>query len=208
MLREFRIGDVFEKIQIKPIGKKAGDFPGSYSPSFPVPLLTSGTGNQGLSRYAGRQDCPDILHGCISIASNGAAGAAYYQPGPFAVLQDAYAVTVKSRGIKSEPEGLYLAAAIRKVTGGGTYGWTNKAGWEKVKLEKMTLEFKVKTGKNDQVFGTISTKQIADELKKKEIDVDKRKIRLDVPVNTLGVTEVSVLLHKEVEAKLKIRLVK
>lgn len=78
----------------------------------------------------------------------------------------------------------------------------------KVKLEKMTLEFKVKTGKNDQVFGTISTKQIADELKKKGIDVDKRKIRLDVPVNTLGVTEVSVLLHKEVEAKLKIRLVK
>ena len=72
----------------------------------------------------------------------------------------------------------------------------------------MTLEFKVKTGKNDQVFGTISTKQIADELKKKGIDVDKRKIRLDVPVNTLGVTEVSVLLHKEVEAKLKIRLVK
>lgn len=78
----------------------------------------------------------------------------------------------------------------------------------KSKLEKMTLEFKVKTGKNDQVFGTISTKQIADELKKKGIDVDKRKIRLDVPVNTLGVTEVSVLLHKEVEAKLKIRLVK
>ena len=75
-------------------------------------------------------------------------------------------------------------------------------------LEVMTLEFKVKTGKNDQVFGTISTKQIADELKKKGIDVDKRKIRLDVPVNTLGVTEVSVLLHKEVEAKLKIRLVK
>lgn len=84
-----------------------------------------------------------------------------------------------------------------------------KEGQElKVKLEKMTLEFKVKTGKNDQVFGTISTKQIADELKKKGIDVDKRKIRLDVPVNTLGVTEVSVLLHKEVEAKLKIRLVK
>ena len=142
MLREFRIGDVFEKIQIKPIGKKAGDFPGSYSPSFPVPLLTSGTGNQGLSRYAGRQDCPDILHGCISIASNGAAGAAYYQPGPFAVLQDAYAVTVKDRGLKSEPEGLYLAAAVRKVTGRGTYGWTNKAGWEKVKLEKISLPVK------------------------------------------------------------------
>ena len=78
----------------------------------------------------------------------------------------------------------------------------------KGKLEKMTLEFKVKTGKGDQVFGTISTKQIVDELKKRGIEIDKRKIRLDVPVNSLGVTEVTVLLHKEVEAKLKIRLVK
>lgn len=78
----------------------------------------------------------------------------------------------------------------------------------KGKLENMTLEFKVKTGKGDQVFGTISTKQIADELKKRGIEIDKRKIRLDVPVNSLGVTEVTVLLHKEVEAKLKIRLVK
>mgnify|MGYP002801716385 CR=1 FL=1 len=85
----------------------------------------------------------------------------------------------------------------------------NKAAQaEASKILKECQEFKVKTGKNDQVFGTISTKQIADELKKKGIDVDKRKIRLDVPVNTLGVTEVSVLLHKEVEAKLKIRLVK
>lgn len=78
----------------------------------------------------------------------------------------------------------------------------------KGKLENMTLEFKVKTGKRDQVFGTISTKQIVDELKKRGIEIDKRKIRLDVPVNSLGVTEVTVLLHKEVEAKLKIRLVK
>ncbi len=78
----------------------------------------------------------------------------------------------------------------------------------KGKLENMTLEFKVKTGKGDQVFGTISTKQIVDELKKRGIEIDKRKIRLDVPVNSLGVTEVTVLLHKEVEAKLKIRLVK
>ena len=78
----------------------------------------------------------------------------------------------------------------------------------KGKLENMTLEFKVKTGKGDQVFGTISTKQIVDELKKRGIEIDKRKIRLGVPVNSLGVTEVTVLLHKEVEAKLKIRLVK
>lgn len=78
----------------------------------------------------------------------------------------------------------------------------------KRKLEKMTLNFKVNTGKNGQVFGQISTKQIAEELKKKGFDIDKRKIKLDVPINTLGVTNVKVILHKNVEATLKIHLQK
>lgn len=78
----------------------------------------------------------------------------------------------------------------------------------KRKLEKMILNFKVNTGKNGQVFGQISTKQIAEELKKKGFDIDKRKIKLDVPINTLGVTNVKVILHKNVEATLKIHLQK
>jgi len=78
----------------------------------------------------------------------------------------------------------------------------------KEKLAKITLEFKVKTGKNDQVFGSISTKQIVSELKNKGIDVDKRKIKIDVPINTLGITEVEIELHKEVIAKLKVHLLK
>lgn len=78
----------------------------------------------------------------------------------------------------------------------------------KRKLEKMTLNFNVNTGKNGQVFGQISTKQIAEELRKKGFDIDKRKIKLDVPINTLGVTNVKVILHKNVEATLKIHLQK
>ena len=78
----------------------------------------------------------------------------------------------------------------------------------KKKLEKLTLNFKVNTGKNGQVFGQISTKQISDELKKNGFDIDKRKIKLDVPINTLGTTNVKVILHKKVEATLKIHLQK
>lgn len=76
----------------------------------------------------------------------------------------------------------------------------------KDKLAKMTLEFKVKVGKNEQVFGTISTKQIASELKNKGIDIDKRKIKIDTPINNLGITEVNIELHKEVIAKVKVHL--
>ncbi len=78
----------------------------------------------------------------------------------------------------------------------------------KKQIEKLTLEFKVKVGKNEQVFGSISSKQITSELKKQGIEIDKRKIIIDVPINTLGVTNVDINLHKNVTAKLKVRLLK
>ena len=78
----------------------------------------------------------------------------------------------------------------------------------KEKLSKMTLRFKVKTGKDGKVFGQISTKQISSELLKKGIDIDKKKIKIDVPINNLGVTNVKIMLHKKVEATLKVELQK
>lgn len=78
----------------------------------------------------------------------------------------------------------------------------------KQKLEKLKLQFKVKTGKTDQVFGSISTKAISDELKKNGFDIDKRKIHLDNQISSLGCHEVEIELHKEVLAKIKIQLVK
>ena len=78
----------------------------------------------------------------------------------------------------------------------------------KNELEKKTLTFKVKTGKNDQVFGTVSTKQICSELKNRGINIDKKKIKLDNPINTLGITKVEIVLYKDVLASLKIELKK
>ncbi|MBR2707922.1 MAG: 50S ribosomal protein L9 [Bacilli bacterium] len=78
----------------------------------------------------------------------------------------------------------------------------------KKKLSNITLKFKVKTGKDGKVFGQISTKQISSELLKKGIDIDKKKIKIDVPINNLGVTNVSIMLHKKVEATLKVELQK
>ena len=78
----------------------------------------------------------------------------------------------------------------------------------KKEIEKLTLNFKVKVGKGDQVFGSISTKQIVSELKAQGIEVDKRKINIDTPINTLWTTNVEINLHKEVVAKLKVHLEK
>lgn len=81
---------------------------------------------------------------------------------------------------------------------------------EKIKneLKDWVLTFKVKTGKNDQVFGTISTKQISAELEKLGYQVDKKKIILDEPISSLGYHEVRVSLHKKVPASVTVELVK
>lgn len=64
------------------------------------------------------------------------------------------------------------------------------------KLARTTLEFALKTGKEGNTFGQISTKQIAAALEKEGIHVDKRKIMMDVPVDSLGTTMVKVDLYK------------
>lgn len=81
---------------------------------------------------------------------------------------------------------------------------------EKIKneLKDRVLLFKVKTGKQDQVFGTISSKQIALELEKIGYKIDKKKIALDSPINTLGYHEVKINLHKKVVGVVTIQLIK
>lgn len=77
---------------------------------------------------------------------------------------------------------------------------------KKLKIEKLELTFKVKTGKEGKVFGSISSKQIAEELAKKGIDIDKKTIKVDTPIDTLGVHLVNINLHKKVSATVKVQL--
>ena len=75
-------------------------------------------------------------------------------------------------------------------------------------LEKKQIVFQVKTGKEDKVFGVISTKQISDELKKMGFSIDKKCIKLDHPIDSLGTHEVIIELHKRVIFPLKVVLKK
>ena len=75
----------------------------------------------------------------------------------------------------------------------------------KNKLEKDTLEFLVKTGNDGKVFGSISSKQISEELKKKGYNIDKKLIDRE-NLNTLGSHTVTINLHKKVVAHLNVVL--
>ena len=78
----------------------------------------------------------------------------------------------------------------------------------KKKLEKDEISFKVKTGKEGRVFGSISSKQISEELSKKGYKIDKKKINIEDSINTLGTTLVQIQLHPKVKAVLKVKLIK
>ncbi len=77
----------------------------------------------------------------------------------------------------------------------------------KKKIEASVIKIKVKTGAMDKVFGSVSTKQIVSELKKLGFDIDKNKISHD-SITSLGTHNVSITLHKEVIATLKVCLEK
>lgn len=75
-------------------------------------------------------------------------------------------------------------------------------------LQKKQLSFQVKTGKDDKVFGVISTKQISDELKKMGYSIDKKCIKSDHNLDSLGVHEITIELHKRVIFTMKVILKK
>ncbi|MGG3925449.1 50S ribosomal protein L9 [Metabacillus fastidiosus] len=74
-------------------------------------------------------------------------------------------------------------------------------------LEKLTVELTAKSGEGGRLFGSITSKQIADELNKShKIKLDKRKIELPDAIRSLGYTNVPVKLHPEVTATVKVHV--
>lgn len=73
-------------------------------------------------------------------------------------------------------------------------------------IEKLTVEVSAKSGEDGRLFGSVTSKQIAEQLKKQKIKVDKRKIELDEPIRTLGYTKVPVKLHHDVTAVVNVHV--
>ncbi|MBM7653812.1 50S ribosomal protein L9 [Neobacillus cucumis] len=72
-------------------------------------------------------------------------------------------------------------------------------------VDKTTVELTAKAGEGGRLFGSITTKQIAEELQKKHgIKIDKRKMELADAIRTLGHTKVPVKLHHDVTATLTV----
>lgn len=78
----------------------------------------------------------------------------------------------------------------------------------KEKIEGVSIEIKSKAGEGGKLFGSITSKDIAEALKKQhKIDVDKKKIDMKNNIKTLGTTTVEIKVYPEITATLKVNVV-
>lgn len=75
-------------------------------------------------------------------------------------------------------------------------------------ISKISITIEAQSGEEDKLFGSVTTKDIAEEIAKQGIDVDKRKIILEEPIKRLGSYEVSVKIHHDVTATVKLEVTK
>lgn len=76
------------------------------------------------------------------------------------------------------------------------------------KLEKSDVTLSIKAGDNGKAFGSVSGKEIAKAIEEQlNLDIDKKKLVLPEPLKTFGTHQVPVKLHKDVTAKLAVKVV-
>jgi large subunit ribosomal protein L9 len=75
-------------------------------------------------------------------------------------------------------------------------------------VEKISITIPMQVGEDDKLFGAVTSQMVADALKEKGYEVDRRKIELDEPIKALGIYTVNVKLHQNVTGKVKVWVIR
>ncbi|MBI5665180.1 MAG: 50S ribosomal protein L9 [Nitrospirae bacterium] len=75
-------------------------------------------------------------------------------------------------------------------------------------ISKMTLVLEAQAGEEDKLFGSVTAKDIAEAIAQQGVEIDKRKVVLEEPIKRLGSYEVTVKVHKDVTATVKVEVKK
>src|SRR5271163_3620078 len=75
-------------------------------------------------------------------------------------------------------------------------------------MGNVTVTISQKAGENDQLFGSVTSKDIAEALEKQGYAIERRKIALEEPIKTLGEFKVPLRLHKDVTAEITVQVTK
>jgi large subunit ribosomal protein L9 len=75
-------------------------------------------------------------------------------------------------------------------------------------ISKMTITIEAQAGEEDKLFGSVTSKDIAEAIALQGVEIDKRKVILEEPIKRLGSYEVNVKVHKDVTASVKVEVKK
>ena len=158
--KEFRMGDLFDRVSTVKLPYKAADLPKEATAENPLPCLTSSFMNQGLNYYAPKENATVLKH-VISIPSNSDVYRAYYQSHDFTVLSDAYAIRWNWNDKEiSAQQYLFMVACINQVTDLPIYSYKNKlGGWNVVQNKYIMLPVRSDTPDYEAMQNFISAVQ-------------------------------------------------
>ena len=75
-------------------------------------------------------------------------------------------------------------------------------------MSAVSVTIKQKAGENDQLFGSVTSQDLADALSKQGYNIERKKIALDHPIRTIGEHKVAIKLHKDVTFELPVHVLK
>lgn len=125
-------------------------------------------------------------------------------------VSDGYARNVlipKKLGLPATAENLNNVRLKNKNEEKKEENLQNLAMKNKETLEKETFAVMIKAGANGKTFGSITSKEIAEEIKNKaKIEIDKKDILIDESLKNIGTYDIKVRLHKEIQATIKVEV--
>jgi len=130
--------------------------------------------------------------------------------GDLVKVADGYArnfLVPKKKAIEATPDNLNAMTHVKKMVSDRIRKIKKDATAEADQLRGLSISIKAKTGEEGKIFGSVTSMDIADAVKAQGVEIDKRKIVLDEPIKRLGDYTVTVKLHGDIHADLKVSVI-
>ena len=130
--------------------------------------------------------------------------------GDLVKVADGYArnyLVPNKKAIEATPDNLNAMNHAKKMVSDRIRKIKKDATAEADQLRGLAVIIKAKTGEEGKLFGSVTSMDIADAVKAKGVEIDKRKIVLDEPIKRLGDYTVSVKMHADILADIKVSVI-
>ncbi len=114
----------------------------------------------------------------------------------------------QKKAVPADPKNIRLLEHQRRVVAAKQAKLKHHAEEILGKLANTSVTISREAGEDDKIFGSVTTKDIAETLRREGFEIDRHFIHLDAPIKSLGVFDVPVKLHAEVSGTIKVWVVK